>query len=333
MDLQLLQNLCDLCGVSGDEDNISDFIIDTIKEYADEIYRDNIGNVYAYKFGSGDNKQKIMLCAHTDEVGLIVSSITDDGYLKFRTMGGIDENVLLSKRVRIGKNKILGVTGVKAIHLIPPEERNKKFNYTEMYIDIGVNSKEEAEKLVSRGDLVYFDTRSEILGECIKAKALDDRVGCFIMTELIKKQYKDDVCFCFTVQEEVGLRGATVASKYVKPDVCIVLESTTCLDMPGVAIHKRSTKLGGGVAITIADGATFSSTKLRTVLAEISPKCQFKNVCAGGNDAGVISVQNIETQALSVPARYIHSPASLVSLEDIENCIKTIENFLERSFE
>lgn len=333
MDLSLLYKLCELCGVSGDETDVSDYIINLISDSVDEIYKDNIGNVYAYKYGFGDTKKTIMLCAHTDEVGLVVSSITDDGYLKFRTMGGIDENVLLSKRVYVGKNKVLGVTGVKAVHLMSPEKRNQKILYNEMYIDIGAESKDEAENMVKTGDPVYFCTESETVGECVKAKALDDRVGCFVLVEVLKKQYKDDVCVCFTTQEEVGLRGAKVAARRIKPDVCIVVEGTTCLDLPNIDKSKISTKLGDGVTVTIADGAAFPSTELRNVLSEISPKCQFKNICSGGNDSGTIMLQDVKTQALSIPARYIHSPASMVSPEDIKNCIITIQNFLERGLD
>ena len=330
MDLSLLYKLCELCGVSGDETDVSDYIIDLISDNADEIYKDNIGNIYAYKYGFGDVKKAIMLCAHTDEVGLIVSSITDDGYLKFRTMGGIDENVLLSKKVYVGKNKVLGVTGIKAVHLMSPENRNKKIAFDEMYIDIGAESKDEAENMVKIGDPVYFCTESELIGDCFKAKALDDRVGCFILVELLKNRYKDDICFCFTTQEEVGLRGAKIAGGRIKPDVCIVVEGTTCLDLPDIEKSKISTKLGDGVTITIADGAAFPSVELRNTLCELAPKYQFKNICAGGNDSGAIILQDIKTQSLSIPARYIHSPVSLVSSDDIQNCIVTLQNFLER---
>lgn len=330
MNFDLLYSLCNMDGASGDEDAVSKFIAENINDFSDELYKDSVGNIYALKKGFGSNKKTVMLCAHTDEVGLIISSVTDDGYLNFRTIGGIDSGVLLAKRVRIGKNKVPGVIGRKAIHLMNKDEREKRIQIRDMYIDIGVSSKEEALKIVNPGDYANFVTESEKIGNAFKAKSIDDRAGCFALIEIIKEKYYDDVWFCFTVQEEVGLRGATIAARRIKPDICIVLESTTCLDMPDTPYDKVSTRLGDGVAITIADRSTFPNVSLREELKEASPKCQFKNAYAGGNDAGTVHIRNIRTEALSVPARYIHSPVSIIDLKDLESLITTVKMYLVR---
>ena len=326
----ILENLCNTDGVSGREDAVRDYIIEMVRPYADKIQVDSMGNLYVSKNGTAPCK-KIMLCAHMDEVGMIVASITDEGYIKFKTVGGIDESVLVAKRVRIGENKVLGVTGIKAVHLLPKEKRKEKVNYEDMYIDIGALSKDDALKKVKIGDPVYFETKAEKLGDLIKGKAVDDRSGCYVLMELLKENYKNDVCFVFTVQEEVGLRGAGVAARFVKPDECIVVDCTTCLDMIGKDDFKVSTHMGEGVAITIVDSATFVSKTFREELTRYSEKYQYKNVSFGGNDAGAVHINNIKTAALSVPGRYIHSQAGVVSPEDIDSLIKTLSNYLKET--
>ncbi len=329
MNLSVLEKLCNLSGVSGNETNVSNYIYDLINEYSDKAYKDPLGNLYLYKQSKTKTEKTVMLCAHMDEVGLIVSSVTDDGFLKFRTVGGIEAGVLIGKKVRIGEKKVLGVIGVKAIHLIPKDKRDDKIEISDMYIDIGATSRDEALKYASPGDFVCFITKFEEMGDLIKAKALDDRVGCFILTELIKNDYDLNIWFCFNVQEELGLRGASVSSKTVKADTCLVIEGTTCLDFPNTPPNKVCTRVGDGVVITIADKSTFPDAELREKLVAVSPKSQFKSMCSGGNDAGAIHLNNIKTESLSIPARYIHSPVSVVSTSDIKHCIETIHEFLK----
>ncbi len=326
----ILKNLCNLDSASGREEEVRNYIIEMVKPYADRIQTDSMGNLYVSRKGTNP-KKKIMLCAHMDEVAMMVSSITDDGFVKFKIVGGIDESVLVAKRVRIGDKKILGVTGIKAVHLLPKEKRKEKVKYEDMYIDIGASSKEEAEKLVKTGDAIYFETKAEKLGDLYKGKALDDRGGCFVLMSLVKETFENDAVYVFSVQEEVGLRGAGVAARFVKPDECIIVDCTTCIDMLDVDESKISTHMGEGVAVTIVDSATFVNKEFRKNLTECAQKYQYKNVPFGGNDAGAVHINNIKTAALSLPGRYIHSQASVVSPDDIESCITTLKNYLKEN--
>ena len=327
--MELLKLLSETGGVSGDESAVAEIIAQVAKIYCSEVFLDNMGNLYCFKKGTGKNKKTIMLCAHTDEVGIIVSSVTEDGFLKFRTVGGIDESVLLAKRVLIGKNKVLGVTGIKPVHLCSEDDMNKKPSVEEMYIDIGVTTKEEALNLVSIGGYGTFDTKFEQLGNLIKGKAFDDRLGCYILAKIMEKDCYHDVWYCFNVQEELGLRGASVSSRRIMADYGIVLECTTCLDMPDVKESEISTRAGKGPALTIIDGYGYADKDLRDILADCGVH-QYKNVPKGGNDAGAIKLNNIKVAAVSIPARYIHSPVSVSSEKDVENCILLLENFLDK---
>lgn len=328
--MEFLKQLSEEFGTSGDENLIWNMIADFAREYCSEVFKDNMGNLYCFKKGTGENKKTIMMSSHTDEVGFIISSVTDEGFLKFRTVGGIDENVMLAKRVRIGKNRVLGVTGVKAVHLSTPEDREKRVSATDMYIDIGAKSKEDALKMVNIGDYAVFDTKFEKMGDLVKGKAFDDRLGCYILTELMKNQHHNDIWYCFTVQEEMGLRGASVASRRIKADAAIVVECTTCLDFSDGDKSKASTFVGKGPALTIVDRTTYADVDLRETLFKCAEKFQYKNVAMGGNDAGAIHLNNIKTAAVSIPARYIHSPVSVVSESDVNGCIKLLDSFLNK---
>lgn len=325
---KLLEKLSNMSAVSGNESEIFDFILNEAKKYSDDIKTDSMNNLYVFKKGLGENKKQIMLCAHMDEVGFIISSITEDGCLLFRPVGGIDESVICGKTVEIGKNKVKGITGIKAIHLTKTEERNKKVSFEKMYIDIGADSKEEAESLVEKGDYVNFVTQSEDFGNLIKGKSFDDRLGCYILLKLMEKEYYDDLVYVFTVQEETGLRGAKVASYNINPDFCYVLESTTCLDFPTVPLNKKVTKVGSGPALTIADRTTYANKQLNEKFAENAEKYQYKLSPMGGNDAGAIHLNGIKTSSVSIPARYIHSPVSVVSFEDVKTVVETFERML-----
>jgi len=326
--LEFLKLISEEFGASGDENLISDIIAQKAKECCQKVFKDNMGNLYCFKEGNGANKKTIMMSCHTDEVGLIISSATDDGFLKFRTVGGIDSSVLLAKRVKIGKNRVLGVTGIKAVHLSTAEDREKRISTADMYIDIGEKTKEDALNKVNIGDYAVFDTEFEHMGSLIKGKAFDDRLGCYILCELMKNTYQNDVWYCFTVQEEIGLRGAAVSSRRIKADAAVVVECTTCLDFPSVDKEKTSTNLAKGPAITIVDGSTYANVELREALKSAADKFQYKNVAAGGNDAGAIHLNNIKTAAVSIPARYIHSPVSVVCPDDVKECLKMLQNFL-----
>lgn len=330
----LLKKLCDAFGVSGAEGEIRDIIIPEIKDYCDDITVDTIGNIIAFKKGE-DRSKKIMLAAHMDEIGFIISGITDKGYLEFKTVGGIDNRVIISKTVVVGKNKIPGVIGMKAIHLQSKAERDEVPKTKSLYIDIGAKDKEDALKYVSLGDYATFDTKYEEIGsEKIKAKALDDRVGCYILTKLIKEPVKYDTYFCFTVQEEVGLRGAKVAAYRIKPDIALVIETTTCADVHKTPPEAEVTRLGDGVTISIMDRRTIVDRKYISFLEKISGdiKIQYKKTINGGNDAGAIhqTGAGVLTASLSVPCRYLHSPVGVASQKDIESTEKLAKTFLLR---
>ena len=216
--------LCALSGVSSWEDEVRDFLKEEAAPYADEIRTDALGNLIVFKRGAKPAGNKLMLCAHMDEVGLMVRKITDEGCLKFDTVGGIDRRVLLGKRVLVGPQKVPGVVGLKAYHLVSREEEKSVPKLDEFYIDIGAASREEAEALTDLGDVAVFDSRPELWGNgLMKAKAIDDRVGCAILLTLLKEDLPMDVTFAFTVQEEVGTRGAFAAAFSVTPELAVAV--------------------------------------------------------------------------------------------------------------
>lgn len=333
----LLKKLTEAAGVSGGEQEIRSFIVDTIKTKVDDVKIDSLGNIIAYKKGKKMPDKKIMLTAHMDEVGLIVVGIEDSGLIKFKTVGGIDSRILLSKTVYIGEDKVLGVIGAKPIHLQEKEEKEKVLTIKNLYIDIGAKNKEESESLIRLGDYIIFDSKYIEFGNgFIKAKALDDRVGCDILIQMLDEEYDFTLYAVFTVQEEVGLRGAKVASYGINPDLALVVEGTTCSDVPGSKSHEYATRLGKGPAISIMDAASYSDKKVVKTLFQIGKDhtipIQYKKTTFGGNDSGAIHLtkSGIRTAAISIPCRYIHSPSSVMSKNDYLSGIKIIKLFLEK---
>ena len=331
----LLEKLCNENGVSGNEDRIRAIILDEIKPYADKITIDSMGNIIAYKKGKKASK-RVMLSAHMDEVGFIISGITDKGYLKFKTVGGIDTRVLISKRVRVGDEKISGIIGMKAIHLQTASESERVPDISDLTIDIGAKSKDEAKKKVKIGDYAAFDTEYSDFGtDKIKAKAIDDRVGCMILVEALKHGSKEDLYVCFTVQEEVGLRGASVCACQVNPDIALVVESTTCSDVYNVDEKDFVTNCGGGAAISFMDRTTITDRRYSEYLYNMAKEnnipVQYKRTTMGGNDAGIIHKSNggIKTASVSVPTRYLHSPVGVASKSDIEAVKKLVLVYLD----
>lgn len=331
----LLKELTNLPGVSGNEGKVREFIISQISSYCDEIKIDSIGNIIALKRGIGD--KKVMLAAHMDEVGFIISEITEKGFLKFKKVGGTDTRTILAKRLKIGESGVLGVIGMKAVHLQKKSERDSVPEVRDLFIDIGAKDKESAEKLVKPGDYAVFETEYEKLGEdTVKAKAIDDRAGCAVLIELIKRPQKYDTYFCFTTQEEVGLRGARLAAYRIKPDIALVVEATSCSDVHGFKDYERVTKMGAGAAITFMDRTTIVNDSFRKKLFEMAKEAkipvQYKCSTSGGNDAGRIHLveEGIKTAILSLPCRYLHSAASVASLADLEAIKNLAELFLER---
>ena len=330
-----LKDLTLLSGVSGCEFEVRNYIKEKLDEIGCEYKIDKLGNVIAHN-KSANNKKKIMLSAHMDEVGLMVSSIDEGGFIKFKTVGGIDDRILNSKLVEIGENKVPGVIGSKAIHLMSQEERGATIPVKSLYIDIGSSSKENTEAKVSIGDYVSFKSDYIEFGDnLIKAKALDDRVGCSVMLELLSMKLDVDFYACFTVMEEVGLIGAKVAADLIEPDFAIVLEGTVSADMPDVKDSDKVTVLGQGPAISLIDGSTIYNIDDVNFVTELAKKqsipFQYRRSNAGGNDAGAIHTRKsgCRVVAFSVPCRYIHSPVSVASKDDYENVVKLSKVVLE----
>lgn len=258
----MLKDLCLLNGTSGDEVRVRDYIINQIKEYSTyEV--DNLGSVIAYKKGKKKPNKTVCINAHMDEVGFIITGITSDGYLRFAPVGGIDTKVCLDRAVTVGENRINGVIADKAYHLLEDSEKDKAPSFDKLLIDIGAKSEKEAQSVVSLGDFAYFESDYTELGNgYIKAKALDDRIGCMLMIELIKSELEYDTVFCFNVQEEVGLRGSKCTSFAVGADISIVLEATTAGDLDGVTGADRVCVLGNGGVVSFMDNRTIYDREL-----------------------------------------------------------------------
>ncbi len=323
----MLKTLTLLNGASGLEDKVAEAIIQAAKPCCDELFKDSMGNVYAFKKGTSSQKT-VAFFAHTDEVALFISDITPEGLLRFRDVG-IDSSVLVGKRVTVGQNGVPGVIGARAVHLMDAKQKKEKLPVSSLYIDIGALSKQETETVVQKGDAAYFEGIWHETENYLFGKAFDDRAGCAILLELMQKEYEQDLWFVFTTREEVGCRGATVASRRVDADVYIVVENTTCLDMPDVEKHKRSTNLGDGPAITVADRASFADIGVREKLRETGIKHQLKNVTAGGNDARVIGANGKKVAAISCPCRYLHAQVGVLSKEDYQNTVKLLDAYLK----
>lgn len=319
--LDTLKELTCLDGVSGEENAVRDYIISKIDGHC-EYSIDPLGSIIAFKKGKNRSVKKLMVDAHMDEVGLIITSITSDGFLGFSAVGGIDTAVLMFRRVRIGN--INGVITGKPIHLISAEERKKLPKADSLYIDIGANSKEEALKLVRIGDKAVICGEYVQMGNKIKAKAIDDRVGCAILISLLTKETDYDFYAAFSVQEEVGLRGAKAVTFTVDPDSAIILEATTAADIAGVEASKRVCVLGEGPAVSFMDRATVYDRAYYDAALKSGIKCQPKAAVAGGNNSGSVHLSRggVRTLAISVPCRYIHSPSCVADTEDIENAEK-----------
>lgn len=328
----MLKKLCSVNSASGDEAKMREFITGEIKDFCTyEI--DALGSVIAFKKGKKTPNKKVMFAAHMDEVGFIVTHITDDGYLKFAPVGGIDARVVIDRVVTVSteKGNLKGVIGAKAPHLLSDDEKKTAPKFSSLYIDIGAKDKSDAENYVATGDYVYFDSEYEEFGNgFIKAKALDDRIGCMLLIELIKSDLEYDTYFCFNVQEEVGLRGSTCTAFSVGADVAVILEATTAADLDGVRGGERCCVLGDGPVVSYMDGRTVYDKGLFNLAFDVAKekgiKIQTKTTIAGGNDAGAIQTagKGAKVMAVSLPARYIHASASVVKKADIEETEKLL---------
>lgn len=332
----LLKKLTEASGLPGMEGEIRDLIKEEVKGLVDEVRTDALGNLFAFKKGKVDGPV-IMLTAHMDEVGLIVSFIRKNGLLKIKTIGGVDPRVLVSKKVLVGPNKVPGVIGSKPIHLQSADERKTAIPLDSLYIDIGANDDDEAKELVSRGDAVVFDTKYVEFGDgCAKAKAFDDRIGCAVLIEMLKREYDLPIWAVFTVQEEVGLRGASVAAWDIKPDMALIFEGTSAANVPGSKERQYSTSLGDGPALSLMDAGTIINRKIVRDIAKIADEngiaIQYRRTNFGGTDAGKIHLtqEGIPAAVISVPTRYIHSPVSMIKLSDYHALLDLTDKYLQK---
>ncbi len=333
--INTIQELCLLNGVSSYEDDVRAYIKEKAAPYATEMRVDPMGSLIVFKKGMRSTGNKLLLAAHMDEVGLIIKRITDDGYLKFACIGGIDRRVLLGKKVLVGKKRVPGVIGLKAIHLTTAEEREKLPKLEEYYIDIGAKDKETGEKQTFIGDFAAFESDCVPFGDgMLKAKALDDRVGCAIMLELLKEELPMDCTFAFTVQEEVGCRGAHGAAFSVAPEIALVLETTTAADLAGMEDHKRVCAPGKGPVIPFMDSGSMADRGLFELMRSLAEAnnipWQTKHFIAGGNDASVIqrSREGVRTVTMSAAVRYLHAPASVACIRDFDHMLTLSRLFI-----
>ncbi len=326
-----LRELSEAFGPSGNEAAVRQIVLERIRPFVDEYRIDSIGNLIALKRGTGQSSRKVMVAAHMDEVGLMIVQVDRGGYLRFRPIGGIDPRVLLAKKVLIGDQRIPGVIGVKPVHLLDSKARQQVMKVEDLSIDIGTMGEDDSGRAVKVGDYAVFDTHYEELGPAsrtVKGKALDDRAGCAVLIELLRDRQAYDVYGVFTVQEEVGLRGARVAAYSIAPDAAFVLEGTICDDLPKDKDQSPTTKLGDGPAITVMDRSFIANQSLVQLLLRTAEQngipCQLKQPGLGGTDAGAIhlSREGVPSVAVAVPVRYLHSPVSLLSLDDLDNTIR-----------
>ena len=332
---ELLKELCLINGVSGDESAVREFIIGKVKDFCE--YRvDPLGSLICFRKGRKSSDRKLMICAHMDEVGFIVTYINPDGTLCFDEVGGVNTTVALGRQVRVGKGGISGVIGSTAVHNLSKEQKDKAPEYEGMYIDIGARDRDEAMKLVALGDCVYFDSEFTEFGANIKSKAIDDRVGCAMMIRLIQEQPEYDTYFVFNVQEEIGLRGSGASAFSVAPDFAIVLEATTAADIDGVSGAKRVCCLGDGPVVSFMDRRTIYDKELYELAIDTARElrmcCQTKTKIAGGNDAGAlhISGSGVRTIAVSLPCRYLHSASCVIAERDLEPSYQLVKRLAER---
>lgn len=330
--MNLIKNLTEQFGVSGCEAEIRNCIIDEIKNEVFKTETDIIGNLLVYK-DLNLHKKTIALCAHMDEVGLIINAITDSGLLKFDVVGGIDCSILAGKTVVVGQKRILGI-----ITLLPNSSENSRNSQIlrNLYIDIGAVSRVEAEKLVSLGDYVAFKNEFRQLGRnLIKSKALDDRVGCALAIMLLRENFNCNIMGCFTVQEEIGLRGAKVLPQYFTPDLTIILDCTPSFDLPGIDIENNNIHCGSGPVLNICDRIAYYDKNFINLIIDISKRhqipFQMKTEISGATDAAAIQIlkNGMKTITISIPCRYMHSPSTIINMDDFKNTYKLVYEFIK----
>lgn len=335
--LNLLKSICEVAGAPGFEQRIRNLIIKEVSPLVDQVSTDNMGNVTAYIKGK-DSSKKVMITAHMDEIGFIVTHIDDNGFVRFHTLGGFDPKTLTAQRVIIhGKKDLIGVMGSKPIHVMSPEERNKVPKTTDFFIDLGM-SKKEVEEYIEVGDPITRERELIEMGDCVNCKSIDNRVSVFILIEALRKikQPPYDIYGVFTVQEEVGIRGAQVATQAIQPDFGINLDTTIAFDVPGAPAHEKVTELGKGTAIKIMDSRTICDYRMVRFMKETANKNKIKwqheILTAGGTDTSALQQMTAGGSiagAISIPTRHIHQVIEMAHKKDIDNSIKLLVKCVE----
>lgn len=330
IDVQLLKAICKAPGAPGFEQRIRELVLCEVTNLVDEVQVDNMGNVIAIKRGRA--RKKVMIAAHMDEIGFIVNHIDDEGFLRFLPLGGFDPKTLTSQRVIVhGRQDVVGVMGCKPIHLMKPEERTKQVPLQEYFIDLGM-SKKDVHKVVRVGDSVTRERELIEMGDCVNSKSLDNRVSVFILLETLRalkdQEVPYDIYGVFTVQEEVGLRGAISAAHLIDPDFGFGLDVTIAFDVPGAQGHEKVTQLGKGAAIKVLDGTVISDYRMVNYMKKLANQneidWQLELLPAGGTDTAGLQrygKKGAIAGAVSIPLRNMHQTIEMANKSDIRHCI------------
>lgn len=332
LNIKLLKEICEVAGAPGHEQRVRELVLKNIKPHVDEISIDNMGNITTIK--RGKKRKKVMIAAHMDEIGFMVNHIDDNGFLRFVPLGGFDPKTLTAQRVIVhGKKDLIGVMGCKPIHMMTPAEREKVVPLTDYFIDLGM-SKKEVEKYISIGNPVTRERELIEMGNCVNCKSLDNRLSVFILIETLKqiKNPPYDVYGVFTVQEEVGIRGASVSTMNIQPDFGFGLDITIAYDVPGAKPHEKVTELGKGTAIKIMDSSVICDYRMVDFMKKTADKNKIRwqpeILPAGGTDtAGLqrMTAGGSISGCISIPTRHVHQVIEMADKDDISASIDLLK--------
>lgn len=339
--LNHFEELCNLCAVSGDEGAVRDYVCRALEGNPTVSWQtDPLGNLLVEKKGAQRAPHHLMVSAHMDEVGLIVTHVQDSGLLEIAAVGGVDASVVIGRQFLVGRQHIPGIVGTKPVHLLSKEQRSQLPTFDGLVLDIGASSAEEARKLAPEGTCAYFCPDFRTLGDGrVCSKAIDDRAGCALLLELLEQELPYDITAAFLVQEEIGLRGATAAAYTVAPEFALVLEATTAADIVGASGGERVCTLGGGPVISFMDRSTMYDKGMYQVAFALCQAqgipCQTKTRIAGGNDSSAIHVSRggVRTLAVSLPCRYLHSPSCVADLADLDAFAAFLPQMIQKLME
>jgi len=339
LDLSLLKTICEMPGAPGHEKRIRDFVVEQITPFVDQVEVDNLGNIFTLKKGQRNpDGKKAMVAAHLDEIGFIVTHIDEQGFLRFHTLGGFDPKTIVSQRVIVhGIKDLVGVIGCKPIHVMNDEEKKSLPKITDFFIDLGMQ-KEEVEKYIHIGNPVTRQRDFIEIGDCLSCKSIDNRISVYMLIETMKslKNQAYDVYGVFTVQEEVGLRGAQVAAHKLNPDFGFGLDTTIAFDLPGAQAHEKITSLGNGAAIKLMDASAICDYRMIAYMKQTADAnkitWQPEILTAGGTDTAGVQLRGKNgaiSGAVSIPTRHLHQDIEMVHREDVISCINLLRACLE----